>query len=118
MTEKQKRVLRGLMAGRSYTEIAQEMGITRESAYSLAKRAIAHGGNYTKGFYPNIRNYIAENCVNIADFAKGVGVSYTLVQQMLKYGRTPNWTTIKKMTEYTGMDIKTLMVRETDNVQA
>ena len=119
MTERQKRVLRGLMAGRSYVDIAHDMGITRQAAYDLAKKAIRHGGDYTDGYYPNIRNYISENCEDMADFAERAGVNYRLVQEMLKHGRSPRWSDIVKMAAYTGMDLRTLMVMEpAKNVQA
>ena len=118
MTEKQKRVLQGLIDGKRYTDIAKEIGITRQYAYYLAKRAIGHGGDYTNGYYPNIRNYIAENCEDMADFAKQIGVDYLLVQEPLKYGGAFKWPVVVKMIEHTGIDVKTLMVREPNNVQA
>ena len=115
MTERQKLVLRSLIDGKRYTEIAREMGVTRQAVYDIAKKAIGHGGDYTDGYYPNIRRYISENCRSIADFADKTGVKYSSVHGMLKYGGSAQWTEILKMSEYTGMDIRTLMVREPVN---
>ena len=118
MTDKQKFVLQSLIDGKRYAEIAQEMGVTRQTVYNIARQAIGHGGNYTNGYYPNIRNFIAENCRNMVEFAFSAGVDYKLVQEMLKQGRSPRWPDISKMMAYTGMDVRTLMVREPNNVQA
>ena len=118
MTDKQKCVLQSLIDGKGYTEIAKEMGVSRQTVYNIAKQAIGHGGNYTQGFYPNIRNYIAENCKSMKEFADCAGVDYKLVQEMLKHGRSPRWPDISKMMAYTGMGVRTLMVREPNNVQA
>lgn len=109
MTETGKKVLLMLIDGKNYTEIAQELGTTRQWAHECAKKAIGRSRNYDKYHYPNIARFIEDNSYTCAGFAREAKIEYRTLMLMLQKGATPSWKTITKLVEFTQMAAEDLM---------
>lgn len=118
MTEKQKKILTMLIEGKNYTEIATELGTSRQDVWKSAQDAVMLRAGFGRvRYYPNLAKYIHKEYRSIKEFANENGLKYCTIQGMLSEGRTPEWKTISKLSQCTGIPIEKLMVRDRDAEQ-
>lgn len=118
MTEKQKKILTMLIEGKNYTEIATELGTSRQDVWQSARGALMLRNDVSRiRYYPNLAEYIYKRHRSIRDFSIKNGLKYCTIQGMLSNGRTPEWKTIDKLSQCTGIPIEKLVVRDRDAEQ-
>lgn len=116
MTDLQKRVLQGLIDGKSYTEIGNELGVSRQSAWQCANQAVklrtVPNSVDKYPYYPYLRQAIIDKGESIMEFARNSGVNYATLLNMIKKGRSPRWDTVEKLVAYTGVGGDRLMMKD------
>ena len=117
MTDTQKRVLQGLIDGKTYSDIAREMGITRQAVHNYAQNAVKVGQDRALReckYYPNLAAWIYDEFRSAMAFSKKCGISYPVIRTMLSEGREPSWRIVKRLCEITGMTAEELMLKIKD----
>lgn len=114
MTEKQKYVLRGLLDGKGYTEMAVEMGVSRQAVHQIAKAAvhIGRGRMYSRenySHYPVLADALVESGMSKNQFVHKLGISYTTLDNMLLRGHVPVYRILKKVASGIGVSVSRLM---------
>lgn len=115
MTDRQRQAVMMRLEGKSYQEIGDALGTTRQNAHLLALGALRDApkaGATNWRYYENLATHIAENYRSLMDFATKSGVGYQTIANMLKNGKTPAWRTISKLTEVTGLTVEELMAKD------
>lgn len=110
MNELQKQTLRMLADGKGFSEIAREFGCSRQYVHQMAHKAISLRSVATNN-YPVLAKHINENYRSAREFAMRAGVTYQIVQDMLKRGRVPSWEVIRKLAHCAGLTAEELMQR-------
>lgn len=116
MTEKQKYVLLQLVAGKNYSEIAREMGTSRQNTQQMAKAAIRIKNYGCKSnelnYYPVLIKALQDSDLSRYQFAKKLGIAYYTLRDMLKYGVEPRMSTWERIAYKLGMTVEELSRKE------
>lgn len=116
MTEKQKYVLLQLVAGKSYSEIAREMGTSRQNTQQMAQAAIRIKNYGCKSnelnYYPVLIKALEDSDLSRYQFAKKLGIGYNTLRDMLKYGVEPRMSTWERIAYKLGMTVEELSRKE------
>ena len=114
MTEKQKYVLRGLLDGKGYTQMAAEMGVSRQAVHEIAKAAvhIGRGRLYSRENYnhfPVLADALVESGMSKNQFTQKIGISYTMLDNMLIRGHVPGYKVLRRIADGIGVSVSRLM---------
>ena len=118
MTERQRYVLQGVLDGKTYAEIAKELGVTRQDVHMIAKAAISTRATFglrKAKYYPNLVRYLAENGKSCRALSVEAGLIPNAVNSMVVNGKTLRWNNIQKLCEVTGLSAEELMARDGDD---
>lgn len=112
MTELQKQVLRMMIDEKPMSEIASELGVSRQDVWQIAQRAIknrARCENRGYKYYPAIQHYMEEHNCTVADLARASGVRYGTLRDMLRTGKRIGRVTIVRLNGATGISADDLI---------
>lgn len=112
MTEKQKFILRGLADGKTQTQIAKEMGISRQAvnnALCAIMRIKRDPATIQYPHYPNLGAWMREQEMTASELSRQTGMNPASLTKMLNKGIAPCWDGICKLKRVTGMTADELM---------
>lgn len=118
MTEKQRYVLQGILDGKSQSEIARELGVSRQDIHNCAKLAISTDGKHTKfkpraeaKYYRNLDAVLKRENLTCRAFNDRAGLKHEdgTVSRMLSHGDIPRFVTLAKIAKAAGMSVHELI---------
>lgn len=105
-SDEKKKAYCMLLDGKSYQEVADEFGLTRQAIHKafadkvrFKKRAVTH---LEKQVYPYITNFLYREQMSRSIFAEKCGIAYNSMLDILRGNREPRKNEIDKMLKVLG----------------